>query len=236
MADKVAAERGKIRTFQRFSLEQRIQHILLVVLMIILAVTGLALMYHKTWLGALMIKIEGGVEARGYIHRTAAIAMIILCLYHVWYVIFREEGHREMMHFKIRGKDFKDFFDQLRANLGLSVMAPLYDRYSYKEKFQYWGVLVGIILMTNTGFILWFEDQALTILPKWVMDLTTIIHGYQGLILFIILFLWHVYNVHLSLPFRFNRIWLTGEISEEELKRTHPLEYERIKDSDKEQP
>jgi cytochrome b subunit of formate dehydrogenase len=219
----------------RFSLNQRIQHILLFSLLILLAVTGLALMYHDTWFGSIIIKLEGGVEARGYIHRVAAIALLILSMYHVCYVIFKKEGHQEMMLMKVTRKDFKDFFSQLSFNLRISEKAPLYDKYGYKEKFQYWGVVLGIILMTISGFILWFENQSLSLFPKWIMDLTFIIHGYQGLLLFLILFVWHIFNVHFSqTAFRINKIWMTGIISAEDMKKNHTLEYERLKNADRE--
>ncbi len=235
MTNKTFDPNMGLRVYSRFSLNQRVQHILLFSLLIILAITGLALMYHDTWLGSFIIKLEGGVEARGYIHRVAAIALLLLCLYHIAYVIFKEEGHKEVMLMKVTKKDFKDFFTQLSFNLGISEKAPLYDKYSYKEKFQYWGVVLGITLMTISGFILWFENQSLAILPKWVMDLTFIVHGYQGLLLFLILFIWHIFNVHFSqTAFRINKIWLTGIISAEDMKKNHRLEYERLKNLDKE--
>ena len=37
---------------------------------------------------------------------------------------------------------------------------PLYDRYTYKEKFEYWGLVVGNVIMVLTGFILFFPVQA----------------------------------------------------------------------------
>lgn len=224
-----------LKVHLRFSLNQRVQHILLFSLLILLAITGLALMYHDTWFGSLIIRLEGGVETRGYIHRTAAIALLLLCMYHIWYVIFSKDGHKELMLMKTTPKDFKDFFGQLSFNLGISKKSPLYDKYGYKEKFQYWGVALGIILMTISGFILWFEDQSLVLFPKWIMDLTFIIHGYQGLLLFLILFVWHIFNVHFSqTAFRINKIWLTGIISAEDMKKNHALEYERLKNADTE--
>ena len=68
------------------------------------------------------------------------------------------------------------------------------------------------------------------VLPKVVLDLTIIIHGYQGLLAFVILLFWHLYIVHLHPSvFPMNSAWLTGRVDEEWLRQEHPLEYERLK-------
>jgi len=33
---------------------------------------------------------------------------------------------------------------------------PAYGKYSYLEKFDYWAVFWGMIMMVGTGFVLWF--------------------------------------------------------------------------------
>jgi hypothetical protein len=46
----------------------------------------------------------------------------------------------------------------------------------------------------------------------------------------VILFLWHLYNVHLHPSvFPMNPAWLTGKVSVEWLREEHPLEYEKLK-------
>jgi len=66
--------------------------------------------------------------------------------------------------------------------------------------------------------------------PKIVLDLAIIIHGYQGLLAFAVLFLWHLYNVHLHPSvFPMNPSWITGKVSAEWLREEHPLEYEKLK-------
>jgi len=67
--------------------------------------------------------------------------------------------------------------------------------------------------------------------PKIVLDLAIIIHGYQGLLAFAVLFLWHLYNVHLHPSvFPMNPSWITGKVSAEWLREEHPLEYEKLKE------
>jgi len=49
------------------------------------------------------------------------------------------------------------------------------------------------------------------------------------MMIFLVLFLWHIYDVHLSPGvFPMSKIWLTGKISKDELKEEHPQEYDEI--------
>ncbi|MFQ6114808.1 MAG: formate dehydrogenase subunit gamma [bacterium] len=221
----------------RFSLNQRIQHVVLLVSMIVLTLTGLALWYHDSWFGRLIIFLEGGIQMRGTIHRIFAIILIGLCIYHLIYLLFSEEGHAQLMKIKPRTKDFRDAVHFVRFNLGNEQQRPKFDWFDFRQKFQYWGVMFGSMLMIFTGFILWFETASMAVFPKWIFDLTAIVHGYDGLLIFLMLFVWHLYNVHLSPGcFPMNRTWITGTLSMDELKEHHPLEYERVVKESSETP
>jgi len=83
--------------------------------------------------------------------------------------------------------------------------------------------------MTISGFALWFKDASMSIFPKWLIDTFFVLHGRAGLLIFFLLFLWHIYDMHLSPPnFPMDWSWLNGKISLEKLKKTHYKEYQRI--------
>ncbi|NOY78691.1 MAG: hypothetical protein GXO76_12570 [Calditrichaeota bacterium] len=220
------APEKKPEEIQRFSWNIRIQHFILLTSMIVLCLTGLALMFHDTWFGHLVIKLEGGFEARGIIHRIFAVILVLLGIYHSFYVLFTEEGHQELMKLLPTWKDVQDFFHSWTLSLSGKKESREFGKYSFINKIQYWGVVLGFIVMVISGGILWFRSISMAIFPKWVIDLVVIFHGWQGLIIFIVLFLWHLYNVHLNPDyFPMSKVWLTGKISVDELKRKHYLEY-----------
>ena len=214
----------------RMSLLFRAQHLLLMVLLTVLAVTGFALMYHENSLAQWIIRLEGGVHNRGIVHRIAAVLLMANLVYHVFFMLFTREGKPEFRDLLIGKQDIDDFFQSLRYNLGTSKEYPRFGKYGYKEKFQYWGASAGIFLISVTGVMLWAEEISMTLFPKVVLDLAIIIHGYQGLLAFAVLFLWHLYNVHLHPSvFPMNPSWITGMVSAEWLREEHPLEYEKLK-------
>ncbi len=214
----------------RMSLLFRVQHLLLTVLLLVLALTGFALMYHENALAQAIIRFEGGVQNRGVVHRIAAVLLMANMAYHIFYMLLSREGRAEFRDFLVSRKDIDEFLQSLRYNVGMTSEYPRFGRYGFKEKFQYWGTSVGILLIAFTGFMLWAETFSMRVFPKFVLDLALIIHGYQGLLGFLLLFLWHVYNVHFAPSvFPMNPSWITGKVSAEWLRREHPLEYEKLK-------
>ena len=213
------------------SLQFRVQHLLLTILLTVLAVTGFALMYHENSLAQWLIRMEGGVHNRGIVHRIAAVLLMANLVHHVLYMLFSREGKPELRQLFITKRDIDDFLQSLRYNLGTAEEYPRFGKYGYKEKFQYWGAAAGIILISLTGLMLWGEEFSMRLFPKFVLDLALIIHGYQGLLAFLILFLWHLYNVHLHPSvFPMNPSWITGKVSVEWMREEHPLEYEKLKE------
>jgi len=222
-------ENGTV-TVERMSFMFRVQHLLTMITLLVLAVTGFELMYHEHPVSRFLIELEGGVLNRGILHRVAAVALMAQLIFHAFYMGVSRAGRRELREFLLTGKDFGDFFQATRYNLGMAPEYPRFGKYGYKEKFQYWGATIGIFLISLTGVALWAEEFSMRFLPKFMLDLTLIVHGYQGLLIFLILLFWHLYIVHLHPSvFPMNRAWITGRVDAEWLREEHPLEYEKLK-------
>ena len=214
----------------RFNLIERIQHIILFVTLIMLLLTGLSLTYYNSGFGKFMIELEGGLQGRGNLHNFFAFVLMVLAVFHAFYITFSSKGQNEIAKIKYRKSDFKDMFQSFKYNFGIVKTGPEYGRYNLSQKFQYWGVVAGSAIMIVTGLILLLKVWNIAmIVPKWLWDITILVHSFEGMMIFLVLFLWHIYDVHLSPGvFPMSKIWLTGKISRKELKEEHPQEYYEI--------
>jgi cytochrome b subunit of formate dehydrogenase len=215
---------------ERFTLHERLQHVLLFASTVVLFVTGFSLLFHDVWIGRWLLWLEGGVRGRGLIHRWAAVVLTGTCGYHLLYILFTERGHAQFMAMRPRWQDARDIWQTVRLNLGRTTERPAFDRFDYRQKFQYYAYFLASVTMVLSGLALWFATEAMAVMPKWVFDLLAVVHGRESLVIFLVLFVWHLYDVHLRPEvFPMDWSWITGRISLAELQERHPLEYERLR-------
>jgi cytochrome b subunit of formate dehydrogenase len=215
---------------QRFTLSERLQHALLMASTLVLLITGFSLLFHDLWIGRWLLRLEGGVEGRGLIHRWAAAVLMGVCGYHFLYILFTERGHEQFMQMRPRLQDLWDFLQVTRLNLGRPAEQPAFSRFDYRQKFQYWAYFAASASMILSGLALWFATEAMAVMPKWTFDLLAVLHGRESVVIFLLLFLWHLYDVHLRPEvFPMDWSWLTGRISLGDLRERHPAEYEALR-------
>jgi len=217
-------------TVQRFTLNERLQHALLMASTLVLLITGFSLLFHDLWIGRWLLRLEGGVEGRGLIHRWAAVVLMGVCGYHFLYILFTERGHAQFMQMRPRREDVRDFLQMIRLNLGRPAEQPAFDRFDYRQKFQYWAFFLASASMVLSGLALWFATEAMAVMPKSMFDLLAVLHGRESVVIFLLLFVWHLYDVHLRPEvFPMDWSWLTGRISLADLRERHPAEYEALR-------
>jgi formate dehydrogenase subunit gamma len=215
--------------FVRLSLELRLQHALMALSVILLVVTGLPLKFHESSWAKPIIAFFGGPDFSPIVHRIAATGLIIAGLWHLVFIVATREGRKTFLQLIPMPQDAKDAWQQIKYYLGRTGDRPKYDRFSYVEKFDYWAVYWGMVIMIGSGTMLWFTEFFLRHIPKWVTDIAKEAHSDEALLATLAIVIWHFYNVHLN-PHKFpmNRTFITGKISEREMIEEHPLEYERI--------
>jgi cytochrome b subunit of formate dehydrogenase len=232
-----------VRSVMRFDIHQRIQHWFMLSGVILLGITGWPLRGAGTFGDAPIIggrdaapyssafmKVFGGAEGAASWHRVGAVLIIISALYHLFYLTFLATKKRLPFSMLPAPKDALDMKDNILFMLGLRKERPKFDRYMYLEKFDYWAVFWGIVMMVGTGFVFWFPAIFAAWAPSWVITAALIIHGEEATLAILFLFVVHFYNVHLKPSiFPMNWAWLNGRISVETMKHEHPLEYERMK-------
>lgn len=224
---RTAVEGG--REFQRFSLNVRLQHAVMAVSVIFLILTGLPLKFSDLGVSKAIINLFGGPDVSPIVHRVAASFLIAMGLWHLAYITATREGRSTFMRLLPRPQDAKDAWQQIRYFLGRTDERPRFDKFSYVEKFDYWAVYWGMVIMIGSGTVLWFTNQFLKIFPKWFTDIAKEAHSDEALLATLAIVVWHFYNVHFN-PHKFpmNRTFITGRISEQEMIEEHPLEYERV--------
>ncbi len=212
----------------RFTLNERIQHFLLFISITLLLISGFALKYADTSFGQFFIRLEGGFQARGIIHRIGAVILIFVTFYHFIYVLFTKRGQEQFREMFLTVKDWTDFKQSLSYRLGSTNEPPLYGRYSYRQKLQYWLVAIATFSMEITGLMLWFHNESIAILSHHILNIVYVIHSYESTLIFTLIVIWHLYDIHIASHFPMDPVWLTGKISIKRLKKEHPLEYFKL--------
>jgi cytochrome b subunit of formate dehydrogenase len=213
----------------RMTLAERIQHVALAVSFFTLVYTGFALKFPEGWPFAWLARLEGGHAWRSNIHRVAAVVMVVTSLVHLVY-LFGRRGRAMLGAMLPRWQDARDALANMLHLAGVRPTPPKFEHFGYIEKAEYWALVWGTVIMTVTGFALWFENQALRWFDKWVLDLATIVHYYEAWLAFLAIMVWHVYQTVLNPDvYPMNWTWITGRISDEQLRHEHGAEWERLR-------
>lgn len=206
----------------RMNLHQRMQHFVLVVTFVVLALSGFALKYPESWLGWLF----GGDEAvRRWVHRVAGVIMLGGGVWHIIYVIFTRDGRRLVRDFLPGVRDVRDVFANLLYFVGKNPHRPRFGRFGYAEKLEYWAVVWGTVIMGVTGLMIWLKIDVTRFFPRWLIDVAITIHFYEAILACLAIIVWHFYHV-LFAPgtYPMNFAWWDGRVSKKWLEEEHPLD------------
>ena len=225
---------AEVRHFMRFTRAQRYLHAALFSSFLGLAATGLPLRFSESIWARGLAKGVGGFGAILFFHKFCALVLTVAFLIHLKEIVTRGIIHREKGIFwgatsmVANWKDVKDLFGHIRWFLGLGPK-PKFDRYAYWEKFDYWAVFWGMIVIGFSGYAMWFAPFFARFLPGWALNAVLVIHSEEGLLAILFIFSIHFVNTHLRPDsFPMDMVVFTGVESEEEFKTKRPQEYERL--------
>lgn len=215
--------------FLRFNLSERVQHGTMALSFIVLAYSGFALKFPGAWWAAPFTWLGGGEDWRRLVHRLAAVMMVAICIYHLGYLAFSRRGREQFVEMLPRWQDARDLWQMVQVYLGRSHDHPRFGRFGYIEKLEYWALVWGSVVMTLTGFVLWFENYTLQHLPKWGLDVATAVHYYEAWLAVLAIVVWHFYWVIFNPKvYPMSLVWLTGRLSKEAMAEEHPRELDRL--------
>jgi cytochrome b subunit of formate dehydrogenase len=226
--------KGKERFYVRFTLAQRYLHAMLFTSFLGLAATGLPMRFSDNMTARAFASAVGGFGAILFFHKFCAIVLTLAFLYHLKDLATRVFVNKEKGIFwgpnsmVANWKDVQDLVGHLRWFVGLGPK-PKFDRFAYWEKFDYWAVFWGMIVIGFSGYAMWFAPFFARFLPGWALNAVLVVHGEEALLAILFIFSIHFVNTHLRPgSFPMDMVIFTGKETEEEFKKKRTLEYERL--------
>lgn len=224
---------------KRFSKNQRITHIFVIISFIILALTGMMLKFaHMDW-AKFLARLFGGVGTAGILHRIGAVITFGYFAFHIINLSKYKRKKRLSLMKLIFGKDslwfnrqdIRDFVATMKWFVGRGPR-PNYGRWTYWEKFDYMAVFWGVAVIGFSGLVLWFPVFFTRFFPGWLINVCQIIHSDEALLAVGFIFTIHFFNTHFRPEaFPMDTVIFTGYLPLEHFKHERPREYQELKES-----
>jgi len=223
--------------FRRFTFWWRVAHLVGALSIMLLALTGLTVLFSGSSWAPYVMNLLGGPVSAGILHRVGAIGFIGVFFIHLIY--FAYHIGRNWKTFEWFGPnslvpnwhDLGDAIAMFRWFFGLGPR-PVLDHFSYWEKFDYWAPFWGMTIIGVSGMMMWFPDVTAAFLPGWVFNVASIVHGEEAILAVVFLFTVHFFNNHFR-PDKFplDTTMFTGRVPLEHYRHEHRREYDRLVES-----
>jgi len=225
-----SAQRGNGPFVWRFSLFHRLTHATVIVSFFLLVLTGLPLRFSGSFWAAPLMRILGGVEMAGLLHRVGAVLTFAYFSSHLIYLVrLLARAPDPMKHLwgadsmTPHPNDVLDFIQQIRWYFELGER-PRFGRFSSMEKFDYFAVFWGMFIIGGSGLLLWFPVFFARFLPGWFFNVATIVHADEALLAAGFIFTIHFFHVHFR-PEKFplDAVMFTGRATRGYMLEEHPV-------------
>ncbi|MDO8691065.1 MAG: cytochrome C, partial [Dehalococcoidia bacterium] len=147
-------------------------------------------------------------------------------VYHFGFLAYHLAVRRRAASMMPTLKDARDAINYLRYCLGLTNVEPQFGRYDYRQKFEYWGIIFGGMIMIVSGAILMWPIFVSRFLPGGLIPAAKEFHSNEALLALLTIVVWHFYSAHFRpgiFPGDFTIF--TGKISKKRMIEEHALEY-----------
>ncbi|MDH3718382.1 MAG: cytochrome c3 family protein, partial [Planctomycetota bacterium] len=225
--------------FIRFTAGQRLSYLVMIVSFLGLALSGMSLKYHEHAWAQLLASGVGGFETTSILHRFFAITVLVGGALHLARATQRIRAARRKNDSwkKIllgpdsplpNRRDAKDMWGMTRWFFGLAPK-PVFERWAYWEKLDYWAVWLAVVLIGTSGLMLWFPNLFCLVLPGWTLNLSKVVHASAALLASGMIFAIHFFNTHFR-PEKFpmDQSLLTGMVREDHIRMARPEFLERL--------
>ena len=131
MATKPKVQKEAPRTYVRFALAQRVEHVIMLLSFTTLGLTGLPQKYAAHPAAVAFVNFLGGIENLRAIHHTAATVMMLGTIFHIIVVGYKIFVERRRMTMLPVFQDAKDALFALLYNIGFKKSRPQMGRYTF---------------------------------------------------------------------------------------------------------
>jgi cytochrome b subunit of formate dehydrogenase len=235
--------------FTRFTPFDRFLHFLVVTSFLLLVITGMPLKFYYTDWAKTLFHIIGGAQTARALHRFGALITFLYFALHLFDLVKSSWRNRGALRDPDTGKwrfrrfwgaifgadsmvpslqDWREFVAHQKWFFGKGPK-PLFDRWTYWEKFDYFAVFWGIFAIGLSGMIMWFPQFFTAFLPGWVINIALIVHSDEALLAAGFIFTIHFFNTHFRLEkFPMDNVIFSGRISKSEMLHERKRWYDRL--------
>ncbi len=213
------------KTFQRFQLSARWEHLVLILSFTILLLTGLPQKYREFSWSQDLLSTPERLTFIQQIHHIAAIVLALEAIYHLGRAITLLARRKLPGDILPVWQDVRDAGQMAQYLLFLRKDKPKFGKYNFEQKVTYWFIFFAVLIMGFTGVIIWFPELVTRFLPGEMVPAAKLAHSTEAVVAAIFLIIWHLYHVHLE---RLNLSIFTGRLSEEDMREFHAKEYEKL--------
>ncbi|MGK5085511.1 cytochrome b/b6 domain-containing protein [Bdellovibrionota bacterium FG-1] len=214
---------------ERFSPVRRFEHIFVVILFVLLAVTGMPQKYFTTTWASWVLKAFGGLDNLRIFHRLSGLVFCFHLVIHLVGFVVGVLRDRMRMTLLPTAQDIYDIVDTLSYYLGYRKNPPLYPKFDYRQKFEYFGIVLGGMVMALSGLALLYPNRVVQFMSGEVILAAREAHSNEAVLALLVLVVWHMYGAHLSPEvFPGDSSILHGYITKEDLAKRHGAEYQRL--------
>ena len=215
----------------RFDVHLKMHHYLIMIGVTVAGIFGLAQAFPDLSVSRWFVEeIWGGLEVKRQFHHYFAYIVDFTVLYFIGYLGYKFLIKKEKLKAMLPSfKDLKDFFEMNLYILGLRKEEPLYNRFTFGQKLDFYLIGVSIPILSLTGLAMHYTSVSEPVITTTGIALAAVLHRSVAIFFFWFVLSVHFYYAHLAPGlFPMNTVILTGKMSKSRYAALFPLDGERL--------
>lgn len=240
LAERLMGDPRGREKLKRFTPHQRVQHWILFGAFATLVITGFPIKFADRAWAAWLVDQIGSLGRVRLLHRWAGVVLIVGFAYHIGYVTLHT-----IWASRRSGKGFVRTFLDLPMVMNLSDLKQMKElllflvfrrksrppagRFTLEEKFEYFGVFWGSVLLGVTGILMWANAWTSEVLTGRVLTIANLVHSFEAYLALLHVGVLHMVTVIFSpIVFPISPAMVTGDTPPEKMAEAHSGMLEQV--------